>query len=121
MDKRPQKEEKVFICFWKRVECKHIVFVMQLPEKIFDVGQKLSKCLTVSLPLKKIYCFEHTIGFLRFVFLFSGNIRYLINYLQLTRKATEINFYKTSQLSFAVCCPASLNLLLFHVFHPIRI
>ena len=57
VDKRPRKE-KIFICFCKYVEYKHIALVTRSTEKKFGVGHKLRKCSTVPFPLTKINFFD---------------------------------------------------------------
>ena len=79
VNKRPGKEKKVFFCFWKCVEHKHIAFVTRSTKKNFGVDHKVRKCLTVSFPFKNLI-FLIQDWLLVYGFVFADKIRYLINY-----------------------------------------
>ena len=101
------ERKNVFICFWKLVdvEHKHIAFVTRSTEKNFGFGHKLRRYSTVPFTLKKIKFCNLRLASCVLDLYSLIKTRYLIYYLQLTRKASEIKFYETPKLTFAVFRP----------------
>ena len=52
VNKKQRKVKKVFICFWKRLEHKHIAFITQSTEKILRLITNLENVLQVPFPQK---------------------------------------------------------------------